>query len=130
MPYGLLTDLLVAVHVGYFCYIVIGQLLIWLGLALRWQWVRNPWFRWTHLLAITIVATEAAFAWDCPLTVWEGQLRAAAGQEVSGESFVGRLLHALIFLRLPSWAYPIIHIGFAVLVLGTFVLAPPRRRRA
>jgi hypothetical protein len=130
MPPGLLADLLVAVHVGYVAYVVVGQLLIWLGLARGWAWVRNPWFRWTHLLAIAVVATEAVFGWDCPLTVWEEQLRAAAGQPVSGESFVGRLLRGLIFLRLPSWAFTALHVGFAVLVLGTFVLAPPRHRRA
>src|SRR5262245_36576837 len=102
MPYSLLADLLVAIHVGYVCYVVVGQLLIWLGLARRWGWVRNPWFRWTHLLAIVVVSLEAVMNWPCPLTVWEGQLRGAAGQEVSDQSFLGRLLHHLIFVPLPS----------------------------
>jgi hypothetical protein len=129
MPYGLLADLLVAVHVAYVSYVAVGLLLILLGLALGWGWVRNPWFRVTHLLAITVVGLEAVFAIDCPLTVWEGRLRGLAGQPVSGDSFMGRLLHHLIFVDLPHWAFTLMHVGFAAVVLATFVLAPPRWRR-
>jgi hypothetical protein len=127
--YGLLADLLVAVHLAYVAYVVVGQLLILVGVVLRWGWVRNPWFRVTHLLAIAIVAVETVFEIECPLTVWERGLRGLAGQEFSGDNFVARLLHSLLFLNLPHWAFPVIHIGLATLVIGTFVLAPPRWRR-
>jgi heme A synthase len=96
---------------------------------LRWQWIRNPWFRWTHLLAIVLVALEALWGIDCPLTVWEGELRRLAGQEVANDTFVGRCLDALIFYEAPSWFLNTLHVGFALLVLGTLVLIPPRRRR-
>jgi hypothetical protein len=129
MFYRILADLIVAIHVGYVGFVVVGQLLIWAGLACGWRWVRNPWFRWTHLVMIVVVALEAAFRIVCPLTTWENQLRRAAGQPVSEASFLGQLLHYLLFPELPLWIFPYLHIGFAVLVLGTFVLAPPRRRR-
>jgi hypothetical protein len=128
MGYGFLADMMVAVHVAYVSYIVIGQLLIWLGLLLRWRWVRNPWFRWTHLIMIVIVGVEALLDIECPLTSWEGRFRELAGQAVSGESFVGRLLHNLIFVDWPPWVINSLHIVFALIVLATFVLAPPRRR--
>lgn len=128
MGYRLLADLVVAVHVAYVSYVVFGQLLIWLGLALRWQLVRNPWFRWTHLILILIVGGEALLDIECPLTRWERSLRTLAGQQVSGESFVGRLLHNLIFVSWPPWVLNSLHVGFALVVLGTFVLAPPRRQ--
>jgi hypothetical protein len=130
MVYRLLADLIVAVHVAYVGYVVIGQLLIWIGIPLRWRWVRNPWFRWTHLAMIGIVALEAVFGLPCPLTEWERDLRIAAGQQASGESFIGRLLHDLIHFNAPEWVFPILHIGFALLVLGTFFLFPPRFRRS
>src|SRR5260370_5619864 len=101
MWYGLLADVIVVVHVGYVSYVVIGQLAIFAGVVLRWQWIRNFWFRVTHLVAISIVAFEAIMNITCPLTRWENQLRAAAGQPVSGETFMGRLLHNLIFYNLP-----------------------------
>jgi hypothetical protein len=129
MWYGYLADVVVAIHVGYVGYVVVGQLLIWLGLACKWGWVRNPWFRWTHLVAILLVAGESVFKITCPLTAWEEDLRELAGQTVDDSTFVGRLFDSVLFLHLPRWAFPILHIGFAVLVLGTFVLAPPRMKR-
>jgi hypothetical protein len=126
MFYSFLADLIVALHVGYVGYVVLGQLLIWLGLGLGWRWVRNPWFRVTHLLAIVLVGLEAMCQIDCPLTVWEGSLRRLAGQDVGEGSFVGRLLHNLIFYDFEPWVINLVHIAFAVLVMATFLAAPPR----
>src|SRR5438445_8674511 len=81
--YGLWADLLVAVHVAYVSFIVLGQIAIVAGVLRGWDWVRNPWFRYAHLLAIVIVAAEALAGIDCPLTAWEDELRALAGQDVS-----------------------------------------------
>ncbi len=128
MGYSLIADAIVAVHVAYVSYVVLGQLLIWLGLAFRWRWVRNPWFRWTHLIMIVIVGGEAVLDIECPLTHWEGHFRELAGEKTSGTSFVGRLLHNLIFVDWPPWAINTLHIAFALVVLATFILAPPRRR--
>lgn len=130
MGYGLLADVVVGVHVAYVSYVVFGQFLIWMGWALRWKWIRNPWFRWTHLLMMAIVGVEALLNIECPLTRWERSLRVLAGLEVSGESFIGRLLHNLIFVSWPPWVLNSLHVGFALVVLGTFLLAPPTRRNA
>jgi hypothetical protein len=126
--YRCLADLIVAVHVAYVAFVVLGQLAIWVGLLCHWHWVRNVWFRCIHLLMIVIVGVEAALDITCPLTSREANLRRLAGQEVQGESFLGRLLHNLIFVDLPSGVIATLHIFFALLVLGTFVLAPPRWR--
>lgn len=129
MWYGLLADVVVAIHVAYVSYVVVGQLAIFAGVVLRWQWIRNFWFRLTHLVAIGIVAFEAILNITCPLTKWEYELRLAAGQQPSGETFMGRLLHGVIYYNWPPWVFTVIYIGFAVLVLATFVFAPPRWRR-
>ncbi len=126
--YGLLADMIVAVHVAYVSYVVFGQLAIFVGIVLRWQWIRNFWFRVTHLVAISIVALEAIMDVPCPLTVWEDNLRRMAGQPVGGETFMGRLLHNLIFYDWPSWVFTALYIAFTLLVLATFVFAPPRWR--
>jgi hypothetical protein len=127
--YSALADMLVAVHAAYVAYVVVGLLLIWIGLFAGWRWIRNPWFRITHLIAIAIVAIEAIFEIECPLTAWERQLREAASEPVADASFIGRVLHDVLFLEdLPAWAFTAMHIGFAVLVLATFVLVPPRLR--
>src|SRR5207249_10506016 len=113
-------------HVAYVAFIVVGLLLILVGVVFRWQWVRNFWFRLAHLIAIAIVAVEAAFNYECPLTTLENQLRTWGEQEASGESFIARMMHFFIVHPWPEWVFPVLHIGFAVLVLLTFVLARPR----
>jgi hypothetical protein len=127
--YGVLADIIVAVHVAFVGYVVLGQLAILVGLLGRWDWARNFWFRCTHLAAILFVALETVAGMACPLTVWERELRQAAGQAASGETFIGRILHSIIFYNLPTWVFTTMYLGFALLVVATFVLAPPRRRK-
>src|SRR5947209_199294 len=129
MGYGLLADMVVGIHVAYVSYVVLGQLAIFAGVVLRWQWIRNFWFRVTHLVAIIIVAFEAIMNITCPLTTWEAQLRAAAGQQVQEGTFMGRLLHDLMYFNWPEWVFTALYITFALLVLATFVVAPPRWRK-
>src|SRR5262245_51193340 len=131
MGYAVLADVIVALHLVYVGFVVVGELIIVVGGLCRWRWVRNPWFRIVHLLAIAVVAAEAIAHMPCPLTIWEGSLRELAGQATKTESFVGRLVHFL-FLDgdnpWPEWVYESLHIGFGVLVLATLFLVPPRWR--
>jgi hypothetical protein len=129
MPYGFLADALVAVHAAFVAFVVFGQLVIMIGVVRRWAWVRNLWFRTVHLLAIGYVAWEAAAGIACPLTTWENDLRALAGQPVSDASFVGRLFHNLLFINVGESFLPLVHIGFGLVVLLTFFVAPPRLPR-
>src|SRR5947209_12170697 len=110
MGYSLLADVVVALHVAYVSFVVFGQLAICLCLVLRWSWIRNFWFRAGHLLAIVIVATEAIFNVQCPLTAWEDRLRALAGQAVEEGSFIGRFLHNLMFFDVEPHVFTIIYI--------------------
>jgi hypothetical protein len=131
MIYSLLADAVVAVHVGYVSYVVLGQLAIWLGLLFRSQWVRNPWFRWSHMVMMAIVGIEALFEFTCPLTTLEYSLRQKAGDRAVEGSFVGRLLDNLIFVDALPGTITAMHVTFALIVVGTFLLARPRpfRRR-
>lgn len=131
MFYSVLADALAAFHFGYVAFVVVGELAILAGAAFGCRWARNPWFRSLHLLAIAVVALEAIYHIDCPLTIWEWKLRELAGQQSTHESFVGRLVD-MLFLngRWEQWVYEWIHIGFGVLVLATYVLIPPRWRKA
>ncbi|MFL5245473.1 MAG: DUF2784 domain-containing protein [Gemmataceae bacterium] len=130
MPfYGYLADAVVAFHVGYVAFIVVGQLLIVLGWILRWSWIKNFGFRLSHLLAIGIVAVESMSGMTCPLTTLEDRLREWAGQEVSQATFMGRCLHALIFHDLPQSYFDMANVVFALIVVATFLAARPRLPR-
>lgn len=126
--YGYLADALVFVHVLYVAYVVVGFLAIMVGAALRAQWARNPWFRWTHLLAIAIVGLEVGMGWECPLTTWEYQLRGLSGQGLTGtESFMGRIFHRLLFWPdTPEIFFDTLHVCALVVVTQAFVMYPPR----
>lgn len=127
---AVIADLLVAVHVAYVGYVVLGQVAVWAGLLLHTRWARNVWFRTTHLGAIAFVAVEEVIGMRCPLTEWEEHFRTAAGQPVSGDGFVSRLMHAVIFIDFEQkWVYGAIHLGCAAVVLLTFLVWPPRWKR-
>ena len=78
MLYSLAADLIVVIHLAYVGYIVGGVGLILIGLWRRWRWIRNPWFRLTHLIAILIVVVELVLKRYCPLTIWEMSFRSLA----------------------------------------------------
>jgi hypothetical protein len=75
---------------------------------------------------MAVVGLEAVFGIACPLTVWEDQLRDAAGQPVMGETFIGRWIHYFLFYDVDFAVLNACHIVFAILVIVTFVFAPPR----
>ncbi len=121
-----IADVILVVHFAFVAFVVGGLLIIWLGASRRWRWVRNRRFRLCHLAAIGFVAFEALIGMACPLTEWEYLLR---GNSPDGPSFVERLIAPLIFYELPAWAFTLMHIGFAMLVVLTFWLVPPTLRQ-
>jgi len=129
--YDLLADLLVAIHFFYVLFAVGGEAFILLGAICAWKAVRNLPFRIGHLAAVGLVAVEAAMGIDCPLTVWEYDLRRlGGGQVVEWQlSFVARLVRSVIFYDFPPWVFTLTHILFGLLVVLTYVLIPPWRGR-
>ena len=125
--YRFLADLIVLLHAAWVGVVVLGMLAILVGIAAGWPWVRNFYFRVIHLLMIAFVAAQALMSLPCPLTVWENQLRARAGQASYPGSFIGYWAHELIFFEAPEWVFTTAYCLFALLVVATFVLAPPRR---
>ncbi len=121
-----LADLVLACHVAYVAFVVLGQAAILAGLAWGASWARNPTLRWLHLAMILIVAAEALLGIECPLTRWERDLRLSAGQAGFDLSFTARLLQGLIFVQAPEWVLAALHVTFAAIVALTFWLAPPR----
>jgi hypothetical protein len=95
---GYLADLIVAVHLAYVGYVVVGLVFILLGAALGWGWTRRRSLRLAHLVMIWIVAIEAVLHITCPLTTLEMKLRGWADQKVSERTFVGRCMDRLLFV--------------------------------
>ena len=124
----LLADIIAVIHLGYVIYVILGFILIVVGIILRWKWIRNLPFRITHLLAIVGVACEALLGVNCPLTVLEFKLRYALNPSEKEVSFIGTIVDSLLFYNAPGWLFTIIYTAFAILVVITFIIAPPTRR--
>ena len=122
----MLADALLVLHFLIAAFIVGGLLAVWLGAALNWRWIKNPWFRYAHLGAIAYVAAEALLGIACPLTVWEDLLRGG----VRPESFVGRWVHRFLYYRVPEWVFTIAYLAWAAASAVTLWLVPPKRRAA
>lgn len=131
--YAILADVVVFVHLLYMGYVVFGQLAIMIGWVLRWQWIRNPWFRVSHLAMILIVAGEAMVNFTCPLTTWEADLRELAGQGRNPENptFTSRVMRKVQFAGADYWPEYIetSYYWAAAIILATALLVPPRFRR-
>jgi hypothetical protein len=122
---SLLADAVLLIHFAFVLFVVGGLVLIWLGAAVGWQWVRNFWFRIAHLAAIALVVLESLAGVWCPLTVWEDALRGAA----SDKSFIARWVHRLMFFQLAEWIFTVAYMLFAAIVVLTFALVPPEKHR-
>lgn len=127
-PPLLLADIIAIIHLGYVIFVILGFILILVGIALRWNWVRNPWFRIIHLVAIAAVAAEALLGINCPLTVLEFKLRYGVSPGDRRVSFVGDMIDRILYYDAPMWLFAIIYTVFAVLVAVTFIMAPPSRK--
>lgn len=118
-----LADLILLIHCAFVVFVTGGLLLIWIGVACRWRWVRDFWFRVAHLAAISFVALEALFGMACPLTVWEDALRGNPGET----SFIARWLHRALYYSFPEWVFTIAYLLFALIVAATWYFVRPRR---
>ncbi len=116
-------------HFIYVAFAVGGEILILLGGALRWGWVRGLPFRITHMASVLLVAVESIGGAGCPLTTWEYRLRGLAGQRTEEQiSFIARLVRGIIFYDFSARVFLAAYVGFALFVGLTFLIVPPHRR--
>ena len=124
--YRLAADFVVLFHMAWVLVVVLGLPAIWLGIAFRQAWARNFWWRCGHLSMILIVVAESLAGITCPLTTWERQLRDLAGQKSYEGAFIANLVHDWLFYDAPGWVFAAVYSAFGMVVLMSFVVAPPR----
>lgn len=124
--YALAADALLLIHTLVVLFISGGVIALVLGAIWRWPWLRNPWFRYLHLLAIGVVAAQAWLGMLCPLTHWEIALRDQAGEAVYAGSFVGHWLESLLYYRAPAWVFIALYTLVGGVTLASWRWLPPR----
>jgi len=124
--YRLLADLTLVIHVAFVLFVIIGLLLTLVGYFANWRWVRNPWFRWSHLAAIGVVVLQAWAGVICPLTILENWLRAQAGGVTYAGSFIAYWLRSLLFYQAEPWVFTVAYSSFGALVIASWFFIKPR----
>jgi uncharacterized protein DUF2784 len=124
--YKLLADSLLVVHFTIVVFVIFGLALVWIGFFLGWRFVRNGWFRLLHLATMGIVAAQAVFGQICPLTIWENQLREAAGAGVRYEtSFIQHWVGRILFYDADPSTFTVAYLAFfAAMGLSWIVVRP------
>ena len=125
--YLIAADAILVTHALFVCFVVLGLALIFIGKWRGWTWVFQFGFRLAHLLAIAIVVLQSWLGMICPLTIWEMELRAAAGDQVYAGSFIAHWLQQLLYYRLPDWVFAMLYTAFGALVVASWFWVRPRR---
>lgn len=104
MFYWIAANLLVVVHLGFICFVLIGGFLVF-----RWRRLV-----FLHIPAVVWGALIEYQGWLCPLTPWEQQLRQAGGMAGHSGGFIEHYLLPVL--------YPAYVSRDAQFILGTFVI--------
>ena len=120
------ADLVLLLHVLLVAFVVFGLLLILTGKVGVWVWVRNPWFRVMHLLAIGVVVVQSWFGALCPLTEFEMALRSHAGDTVYAGTFISHWLDTILYYQAPAWVFVVCYTAFGLVVIGSWFWVKPR----
>ncbi len=126
--YRLAADLVLGVHCLLVVFVITGLILIFIGAVRGWRWIRNPLFRWSHLLVIGVVVIQAWLGRICPLTRLEMALRTRGGEASYPGSFVAHWFEQLLYYNLPAWVFLTGYTLFGVLVAVAWYRYPPRMR--
>ncbi|CAB5098513.1 hypothetical protein D3OALGA1CA_1273 [Olavius algarvensis associated proteobacterium Delta 3] len=124
--YLLAADVILFTHVLFVAFVIVGLLLIIAGKLFSWFWVRNPWFRLVHLIAIGVVVLQSWLGVICPLTTWEMVLRERAGDSVYSGTFISHWLETILYYHASEWVFIICYTVFGSLVLASWFWVRPR----
>ena len=128
LPYQLLADAVLMLHVAVAGFVVVGLVLVVIGNFRRWQWANAPAFRLAHLVAIAVVAAQAWLGAVCPLTTLEMRLRERAHAATYSGSFIEHWLERVLYYEAPSWAFALSYSLFGLLVVAAWLYFPPAFR--
>lgn len=87
MPHRLLADLVLALHLAFVVFVVLGGFLVH-----RW-----PHLAWLHLPALAWGVLIELAGWICPLTPLENSLRRGAGEAGYEGGFIEHYLLAVLY---------------------------------
>ena len=120
------ADSLLLLHILFVAFVVAGLVLVFVGKAAGWSWVRNPWFRLIHTVAIGVVVVQSWLGLICPLTTIESMLRSRAGDIPYSGAFISHWLETVLYYQAPQWVFVVGYTLFGAAVVAGWVWVRPR----
>ncbi|SNB54338.1 Protein of Unknown function [Marinobacter sp. es.042] len=121
------ADTLLILHTMLVVFVILGLVATFAGYFFQWRWVRNFWFRLSHLIVIVVVVLQSWLGVLCPLTTWEMALRAKAGEAGYEGSFIQHWLQSILYYSAPDWVFILAYTVFGALVLASWFVVRPER---
>ena len=121
------ADTLLILHTMLVGFVILGLVATFAGYFCQWRWVRNFWFRLSHLIVIGVVVLQSWLGVLCPLTSWEMALRAKAGEAGYEGSFIQHWLQPILYYSAPDWVFSLAYTVFGALVLASWFVVRPER---
>jgi hypothetical protein len=115
-----LGDAILVVHFVIIVFNIAGLVVIPLGAALGWRFVRIAWLRLLHLGILVIVAGQALLGRACILAIWQNEL---TGNTAAPEPIV-QWLDGLIYWNFPIWMFAIFYSVIVLYVVALTVFVP------
>jgi len=119
-----LADSVLFLHLLIVLFNLGGLVLVAMGGLRGWQWVRRRGWRVVHVALALVIAVEAWWGIHCPLTVLEDSLRG----EASSQTFISRLIAAVMYWNAPPWIFVAAYSLYLLLVLAAWWCWPPQKR--
>jgi hypothetical protein len=116
MPYALLADVTVLVHLGFVAFVAVGGFLAW----------RYPVVLIAHVPSVVWALGILVVGWPCPLTDVEQRLRLWAGSDGYSGAFMDRYVTGVLY---PEHHAPAARALVAAAVLVSYAGLGLRRRR-
>jgi len=125
--YQNLADLVLLLHALFVVFVIVALILTIVGGYRRWPWIRNWWFRLTHLIGIVIVVALSWVGVLCPLTSLEMWLRGQSGGVQYNGSFIQYWLERFLFYNASEWVFVAVYTVFGLLIIITWIRFPPQK---
>jgi Protein of Unknown function (DUF2784) len=119
----MLADAVLLLHLAIVLFNTLGLVLVWIGAALRWHWIRNFPLRLSQLLLMGYIALQAVVGQICPLTLLEDALRGTRDER----GFIARWAGDLLYWNAPPWVFVAGYVAWFGLMLLTWYLVRPTR---
>jgi hypothetical protein len=119
------AEAILAAHLAIILFNLFGLVMVPLGAACGWRFVRIRWWRVLHLGLLAVVALQAAFGRACILTLWQARLAGSAAPAPLIVSWVDRL----VYWPLPLWVFALVYLLVFGYAAALYRLVPPRSCR-